>query len=200
MKNDDIVGVTGSGGIIGCLDSGQGGGGGGDIGSVLSIHDGIAVQVECGRGIKVFLSRGAQGSGGGDDAVDSGITTQNHRRDYVRAEKIVVEDVGVSAERDALGRCANFIRDEEIPLVECGGACNGKSGSIALAKVVGDFAPGDVAHADARECVEFGLVVDQRCVRTGFKKDSVCVVVAKIIEAGGLGGGRKVDSSRCCRL
>ena len=61
---------------------------------------------------------------------------------------------------------------------------------------MGDFAPGDVAHAYAVDRVEFGLVVDQRRVGAGFQKDSVRVVVAKIIEAGGLGGGGKVDAGR----
>jgi len=202
MKNDHIVWVAGSGRIVGGLDSGQCGGGGGDVGSILSIHDGVGVEIQFGRRIKVFLSCGTQRSGGGKDAVNSGFvsSSENQRGGHVGGKKIVVEDIGISAEGDALGRSANFIRDEEIPLVQVGGACNRKAGSVALAKIVGDFAPDGVDHPDAREGVEFGLVVDQRGTSTGFQQDAICVVVTKIIEAGGLGSGGKVDPSRGCGL
>ena len=84
------------------MNSGQCGGGGGDIGPILPIHNRRGVAIEGGGGVKVFLSYGAQGGGGGDDTVNSGIAAQNKRRGYVRAEKIILEDIGISAEGDAL--------------------------------------------------------------------------------------------------
>ena len=61
-----------------------------------------------------------------------------------------------------------------------------------------DFAPSDIAGADAGEGIELGLVVDQCGVGAGLQQDSVRVVVAKIVEAGGLGSGGEVDAGRGC--
>ena len=75
-----MVRVVRPGRIVSGLDGGQGGSGGGDVRAVLSIHNGVGVGIERGRGVEIFLSGGAQGSGGGKDAVDSSIAQQNQGR------------------------------------------------------------------------------------------------------------------------
>ena len=66
-----------------------------------------------------------------------------------------------------------------------------------MAQIARDFVAARVGEADPESGIEFGLVVHQRCVRAGFEQNAVGVVIAKVIQAGGLGGVGKVDAS--CR-